>query len=264
MEKATPASKTSIGDFQFCPWFYHATRVLGVKKEFGMAAMNGISAHKLISQVILGELDIPEALVQAPNTQVRNFLTQTNHYWPLEHMREEFARNHLTTEETVYVSEAGNRIKSRAKALCMGIVDIAIKPSNGVAYITDWKSGKWVKDDEFERDLYAGLLGPVMFPECEEIVFTLRYIQSGDELVSRYRFSKTKGTIIVKDPDGGISVRAGIDNPILERVRGIVDDIKAAEPAPKPGPHCKKHYGSPCQLYSDGSCPHWAEKLKKE
>jgi len=263
MENVTPISKTSVGDFRFCEWFWFALRVLKRKKEVGIAAMNGINAHDLVAKVIKGELDLQGALDAAQTADVRDIITATNTWWPLETLAHHYNEGNLLVEETVYATKTGKRVKTRRSAAVMGIIDMGISPEPSLAYIDDWKSGKWESDDPFERDLYAGVIGPALFPNASTIVFTLRFMRSGNVLKSTYQFSSTKNTVVITDPSQEVTVRVRSGNPFLEEVNNIVADMESAKPIPRHGAHCKKHYGSPCQFYADATCPYWEKKLKE-
>lgn len=264
MDNPTPVSKTSIGDFLFCPWFWYAIRILKRKKEIGIAAMNGINVHNLVAQIITGVIDLPAAFASATNSQVIDLLTATNTWWPLEELKEQCNAGNLLVEQTVYATKTGRRVKTSRSAIVMGIVDLAFIPDSNVGRIDDWKSGAWEQDDPLERDLYAGVIGPSLFPLASCIVFTLRFMRTGNILRSTYQFSSSRQTCIVTDPFGQVVVRIADENPFLKNVKDIIAEIEATKPIPKHGAHCKKHYGQPCQFYADATCPYWEKKLKEK
>lgn len=264
MEIPGPLSKSSIGDFETCPWLYYAYRILKRKREIGLPAMNGIEAHDLIRQFITEDLHFQNILNKATNDDVRNIIELTNTWWPLRELREKFQTRSLMVEEQIFATRTGKRVKTRRSALVTGIVDLA-EVRDGVLYVDDWKSGNWEKDNQLERDLYAGVIGRAIDPKIKKIVFTLRWMKSGRTYQSVYRFSSTDKTVVVTDPSNTETVRTCKDmNPFLWDIKQTAEAIRTAKPTPKHGPHCKKMFGKPCQFYADASCPYWVEKLKEE
>lgn len=262
MELPGPVSKSQIASFLTCPWLWYAFKILKIKQEIGLPAMIGIWTHDLIQEIIVDGLSWSEAFAKAQRKEVGDLLTLANTWWPLGDLREKYLAGNLIVEEQLYATRKGKGVKTPRSAIVTGVVDLA-EDAGRIVYIDDWKTGAWEKDNDLERNIYAGILAPAKFPKAQEVVFTLRFIQTGHTLQSTYQFSKSGHTCIVTDPNGDVIVRAAQENPFLQDIKEIVAQIEAAKPTPKHGVHCKKQYGSPCQFYADGSCPYWEKKLKE-
>ena len=247
-----PVSKSAVSLFEKCAFYYYCLYVLGHRDEPGQAAINGIMTHAWRAKVFGKEITADEALNQAENEDVRRLTELTLAVDPHAYaLRREL-------EQETRINENGELVDDIMIALARGFLDdLALYPSFLV--VEDLKTGKWEKDDPFERHLYAGLLAKAKYPDCDEIHFVRHYCRSGNRPEWIYRWSKRVGVNklqIIGPNNKKEEYFSGQDNPLVPMLVQTIDKIKEAEPKPNPGKQCQSWFGKPCQ-FRDTICPHF-------
>lgn len=154
----------------------------------------------------------------------------------------------LKVEEYVCVDKNGKRTDDPEKAILHGYMDVLCDlPGKNTTLIVDWKSGRWEKDNEFERHKYA-LLGRAVYPQNDNVIFQLFFLRTGHVLETQYRWDKTgKSCTIMHNGGPSNTVYGDKKDPILEYFNVRIQRINRTAPKPRPGKHCEKWYGKPCQ-----------------
>lgn len=152
-------------------------------------------------------------------------------------------------EEYVCVGEDGNRVETPGQAMLHGYMDVLCDlKKHKTTLIEDWKSGRWEKDNELERHEYA-LLGRAVYPQNNIVIFRLVFLRTGHILETKYEWSDDGNSCTVTH-DGGKpkTLHGDGKDPILEYFHVRMRKIARTAPKPKPGAHCEKWFGKPCQF----------------
>lgn len=245
--KLQPLSKSKYGDFLKCPWKAHALKNLGFEDKWGGAADMGIEMHDIVARILAGEITEEQGFGLASSPEVRWLVKRALELSLVQ-------SDNVQLEHRVKIDKKGKITDLESKAMAHGILDI-IEPDegSGILRVDDWKSGKWEKDNEFERHLYAGVLAHALFPDYPKIRFNLIFVRSGNILTSDYAYAK-KGDVTITAPDGSITVMSDPKGGMLAWIQAIVRRIEHTPAKPNPGAHCTNWYGSPC-VFHGFECP---------
>lgn len=242
----SPLSKSTWATFELCPWKAHAHKNLGLESVAGPAAEAGKEAHTLIENVLRGHMTPEEAIAKASDPEIGDWIQAG-----LDHVadiRREYGDINLLVEEYTCADKNGKRVETPAEAMIHGYKDLLINlHEQKTTLIVDWKSGRWEKDNELERHEYA-LLGRAAYPKNDTVIFRLVFLRTGHILETRYEWSDKGKTCTITHDDKAPKTVSGKIDPILEYFHVRIQRIKRTAPKPKPGKHCEKWYGKPCQF----------------
>lgn len=244
--KLDPLSKSSYKRFLTCPWLAHAIKNLGFEDAYGAAAAWGVAFHELIAEVLAGRLTLEQAMAKAQDEEMATMLDRTLILIPQ-------VGPDAKVEEHVLVDKNGKRTNKEDKAVAHGYLDLMDPQDDDLVDITDWKTGRWVKDDPFERHMYGGLLAHAVYPKARIIRFRLRYTRTDEVLESVYTW-EDKNNLHILAPDGKESRMHDAKGPMNAWIAAIRNQIRQTKAEPRPGEWCTKHYGRPC-VFNGTLCP---------
>jgi len=244
-----PLSKSKYEVFLKCPWKAHALKNLGLEDSWGQPAADGIETHDLLEGVLSERISEPMALEMASSDEVRSLFAKGVMLSPV------VDKERALFENRVSIDKKGNITTDAKKSIAHGILDIVEPiPSKEIVVVSDWKTGKYQKDNIFERHLYGGMLAHAMFPEYSTVHFNLIFVRSGDVLHSEYKFSKKDKELLITSPSGKTEFLCDNKSPLLAWLEAIIRKIRTTPARPNPGQHCVKWYGTPC-VFHGAECP---------
>ncbi len=247
--KLDPLSKSTYKNWLKCPWKAHAHKNLGFVDVSGPAALMGIEFHYLLAEVLAGRMTLEQAIAAASTKEIGWWLENTWQWLPF------LPDQPLLLEEHIEIDKKGKRLgrEDKGKGIAHGILDVIVEENPDEILVVDWKSGRWIADDPFERHNYAGLLAHAAFPKARVIKFQLNFVRFQSTLESVYTFEDERNVHILEP--GGKEVRLyDQKGPLLAWIGSIRNRIRQTKCEPRPGAHCTNWYGRPC-IFNGYECP---------
>ena len=233
-----PYSKSKLGVIRKCPWRAYQEYIRKIRPPKNLAAERGIALHSFTRLIKQGKWELFHGFDRLPDPDDQTILAKAVNMAPDDGVWE----IHIRANKRGYAVRRGGYIH--------GIMDnVTFTPQSVI--VTDLKFGRWVYDDEFERNLYA-FLGVVCADNADNIPWAKtvgtyditfqRIYPSLDKVTSwDYTWKKQGWDYSVTGPDGFEQ-----DVNLLEWLTQEVEAVKNIEPLPNPGPHCLNWYGEPC------------------
>ena len=245
--KIEPLSKSLYKEWETCPWRAHAFANLGFQSTSGQAAMDGSEYHELAERYYKEEITADQAVELATNEEVRDLLQTGFTIWPPNPNIE------YICEERIYVNSKGKPVKGERGATAAGTLDLRYILDD-ILYVEDWKTGRWQRNNPIESWMYGGLLAHACHPEINEVVFRLRWVRTASEMETRFRFTDKGREVEIFKPDGKTERLYDTKGPFVGWINAIQGRIKSTKAEPRPGDHCNRYYGEPCQ-FRGAECP---------
>ncbi len=250
-EDLFPISKTTLAKAQTCILKAALNKIAGLSEPETLPMTQGKRGHELL------ELGVKGTPFEELKTMERTKKILKWVEYGLGYVENNFSGCDLLTEHHVYCDQQG--ICEDGKGEIHGIVDLtAHKPGSEEAVVLDYKSGK-VAFSPFESHIYGGVIGKALFKECSKITFRLLFLEHRETLDSVYEWQK--GRLVVTFPDGTTDRLVDHGNPIWKILNPALEEIRAKEVKPEPGPHCRKWYGRKCQFFGTEHCRPESETL---
>jgi hypothetical protein len=241
-----PLSKSTYSKWLWCPWFAHAQKNLKLPSVSGPAAERGKETHGLIEGVIKGELDFQDIPKKASDEEIAAWAQRAFSF----HLP---SASEMLIEQHVMIDKNGVMVDRESNAMLHGYLDVMWKETEKTARFIDWKTSKWQQWNDFESHLYA--LGvKATFPEATKVIAELCFLRTGDIIRTEYEWQDNDSFCIITMNDGQEDILWAERNPLLDYFSIRIDKIHATDPLPRPGRHCMKWYGNPCQ-YLGQECP---------
>jgi hypothetical protein len=244
-----PLSKSTYKNWLKCPWKAHAHKNLGLVDVSGPAALNGQEFHYLLAEALSGRMTLERAIAAASIEEIGWWLENTMRWLPF------LPDQPLLLEEHIVIDKKGKRLDSKDKeqGIAHGILDVIVEENEDQILVVDWKSGRWVQDDQFERHNYAGLLAHAAFPDARVIRFQLQFVRFQSTLESIYTFEDERNVHIL-EPNGKELKLYDQRGPLLAWIAAIRNRIRQTKCEPRPGAHCTNWFGRPC-IFNGYECP---------
>ena len=250
-----PLSKSTYIKWLVCPWMAHAHKNLKLPNLAGLAAARGKETHALIEGVIKGELDFQDLPAKASDKEIASWAQRAFSY----HLPD---TSEMLVEQHVMINKNGIMVDKESNAMLHGYLDVMWKEGEKTARFIDWKTSKWQQWNDFESHLYA--LGvKATFPEVTKVIAELCFLRTGDVIRTEYEWKDNDNFCIITMNDGHEDILWSEQNPLLDYFDVRIKKIHATAPIPRPGKHCMKMYGHPCQFLSQ-ECPLTPKNLVTE
>jgi len=225
-----PLSKTKYETFKMCPYKADLIYNVGLKDRQSDAAETGVLAHQYIQDYLSGRISDTE--IPSPFRAWVDFaVSSTIDYGEL-----------VGLELHIHANSEGECQPEASEF--HGILDAVFQLDEKSIHVVDWKSGGYVKDNEFERHLYAGVLARAKF-NVPRISFSLVYVGAPKRVITSQYLFNPDGSLQIIDPYGNVAFRKSKD-AMLRWIQAKLKHIAKTPPTPRVGRHCTNQFGQPC------------------
>lgn len=234
-----PLSKSTYQDFEKCPHYAYNRKVKGLRPPVGDAAKKGVQFHNAVANLLDGttEDDVRRSITYPEVNEWLTLLMVNRKLTPLKK---------ASKEAKILATRNLELCVNGQSADLIGIMDVVYYDEAADSlHIIDWKTGRYENDSEVERHLYAAL-GKALYPNVRNIYFELYFVQTNRSLMSTYSWASKDKVMVIKPPNGEISITKETINPMLFWVSDIIEKVESSDGSPKPGAQCRNWYGTEC------------------